>query len=175
MSINITYDVEDMKKKTEIFSEKFKAIEAIKSGDKIGIDDVGHLYIQYNGLFQGFVRWWYNQSRGKLLKYLDDEFSDYAIFLDMNMAACRTSPKNSKYKEIINLNISLVNRIIPGLDNLKEAYPQYADLKKSIEKVVFTLIDFKTSTMEIFKGLETKKMWKGKGRAKRTVFKNKED
>lgn len=174
MSINITYDVEDMKNKTESFSEKFKAIEAIKIGDKIGIDDLGYLYIQYNGVFQGFVRWWYSQSREKLLKYMNNEFSDYSIFLDMNMAAFRTNPKNTKYKEIINLNISLVNSIIPGLDNLKDAYPQYIDLKNSIEKIVFTLIEFKTSTMEILKGLETKKMWKGKGKAK-SIFKNKRD
>ena len=65
MSINITYDVEDMKNKTENFSEKFKAIEAIKSGDKIGIDELGHLYIQYNGLFQ--VTMWDTIKKGFML------------------------------------------------------------------------------------------------------------
>ena len=67
MPRNITYDAEDMKNKSTVFSEKFQSLESVNEGNKVGIDENGLLYREYNGLFQGVVIWWYSQSRDKLL------------------------------------------------------------------------------------------------------------
>lgn len=169
-----SYDVKDMKEKSQVFSKKFENLSKIEKGDKVGVDNENIAYIQYSGLFQGVVRWWYNQNRELILKYLDTEFTEYSLLLDMNIDAIRSRPVRKEYTDVINQNINLINDIIPGLDNLKESYLDYDDLTKKIESIVFTLIDFKTTAMDIFKNNEEKakinKLRKGKQRANNRIF-----
>ena len=169
-----SYDVKDMKEKSQVFSKKFENLSKVKKGDKVGVDDEKIAYIQYSGIFQGFVRWWYNQNREYILKYLDTEFTDYSLLLDMNLDAIRSRPVHKEYTDVINENINLINEIIPGLDNLKESYLDYENLTKKIESIVFTLIDFKTTAMDIFKNNEEKsrinRLRKGKQRASSRIF-----
>lgn len=129
-------------KKLEDFKFLFSDIPNIKGGDKIGRTE-NKYYIQSSGMFQKFHRWWNNENRKKTFKDLDNDFSKFLQFCD--------SIKEENYinKNMINNIISLVNKIIPGLYNLKTTYkdsPKGSDGNKlmlKIDSIILTLIDLK--------------------------------
>ena len=115
-------------------------------------------YVQKNGYSQKISRWWWSEDRTKTFKDIDTDFSNFFKFCD--------ELKTDKHKgwtnnsSVCNSMIELVNKIIPGLYNLKKTY---SDCEKEsegnklcikIDSIIFTLIDFKT---EINKPAESAK------------------
>ena len=126
----------------EQYETLFSDIGKIKQGDKIGkIYD--KYYVQEAGMLQKFHRWWNNENRKKTFSNLDKDFSEFLHFCD--------NIKEDTYfnKGIVEKIISLVNKIIPGLYNLKTTYKDSEigsdgnKLMIKIDSIILTLIDFK--------------------------------
>ena len=132
--------------KCSTYSKLFSPLFEIKEGDKLGKYD-NEYYLQQKGYTQKMSRWWWNEDRTKTFKDLDEDFSEFFKFCD--------ELKRDKYKgwtnnsSVIKDMLTLINKIIPGLYELKKTYDSEteAEGKKlciKVDSIIFTLIDFKT-------------------------------
>lgn len=141
----VAFDVPSMQLTTKSFARKLSILieygyltkESLKKlqivNSELKID---------NGYFQSIRRWWNNQSRYELYKYLRDELNEYALFLEMvNISITR----NRYDKEIITVrddNLEFVKSIIPGLKLILELYPEYEMLSSTIYKALNSFDSF---------------------------------
>ena len=134
------------------FKVRFSVFGDINVGDKLGKNEQGY-FIQEKGNLQKFKRWWYNESRDKTFKYLDNDYIEFFSYC--------TSISNSVFipiangiqlkSELLELKaelVELINSIIQGIYNLKKTYETEKDLeaeklKCKIDSIIFTLIDVK--------------------------------
>ena len=135
----VSFDIPSMELTTKSFARKLSILveygyltkESLKKlqivNSELRID---------NGYFQSVRRWWNNQSRHELYKYLRDELNEYGLFLDIINWAFN---KNRYDKEVLNIrdeNIEFIRSIIPGLNLLKQLYPEYEMLTSSIDRAL---------------------------------------
>lgn len=100
-------------------------------------------YIFENTSFQKLSRWWHSEDREKTFKYLDKDFTKVMKFLDIIKE--KTSYFNIKNHISLLNDINLfINKIIPGLYNLKKTYIEDKKMKAKIDSIILVLIDFKT-------------------------------
>ena len=100
-------------------------------------------YIFENTSFQKLSRWWCGEDREKTFKYLDKDFTKVMKFLDRIKE--KTSYFNIKNHISLLNDINLfINKIIPGLYNLKKTYIGDVKMKAKIDSIILVLIDFKT-------------------------------
>lgn len=154
------------------FKEKLKLLTTIKEGDKLGkIQKVtkkdisknifnydlasgeynlnfcdyeikGDYCVYNTGLMQKFSRWWHNENYEKTFKYLDDDFTVFARYLDNLKQISLINGKLLYGKIIIDTN-KFIDELVKGLYNLKETYSVNHKLKAKIESIILILLDFK--------------------------------
>ena len=107
----IIYDYEDMKNTFNNYNKKFEAILEMEDLEKLGIDDCGILYRE-TSMFQSVTRWWYEQGRHRLHTYLDQQFAEYSVFLDMTVHALDAGRNQAAMIKLINDNISFLQWIV---------------------------------------------------------------
>jgi len=133
--------------KCEKYSKLFNPLFDIESGDKLGKYN-NEYYLQKQGYSQTMSRWWWNEDRSKTFKDLDDDFSEFFKFCD-ELKTDRFKGWTNNSSVIAEL-LTLVNKIIPGLYQLKKTYAncetgsEGSKLCMKIDSIIFTLIDFKT-------------------------------
>merc|ERR1712166_1596330 len=88
----------------------------------------GEYCIYNNNMYQKLSRWWYNENREKTFGYLDKDFTKFVKYLDLIKIEVQ-SFNSIYYKKLSNNIKKLINRIIPGLYNLKKTY---SDEKKIV-------------------------------------------
>lgn len=102
----------------------------------------GEYSIFKNGMMQKFSRWWYDENFEKTFKYLDEDFTILARYLD-NLKQISIVNGKLLYNDIIAETITFINDLVKGLYNLKETYGSNNKLKAKIESIILVLLDFK--------------------------------
>jgi hypothetical protein len=130
-----------------MFETQFDEFSNIKKGDKLTKSD-NIYYVQSTGYFQTVQRLWSGDNRKKTFDDLDKDFSLFLIHCDELKSDKKKNPFNNG--KLYTKVLTLVNKIIPGLYNLKKTY-EYSDANSDggklcykIDSIIFTLIDFKT-------------------------------
>ena len=140
---------ESHKKEFDSIREKLIILKDIKINDKLGQSANGIIYIDKYQWGQYFRRVWYNQSREKTEKFLNNEFIEFIQFLDKYLVFLDEKVKfivkiiDEGYHTLTDEICEFINNIIPGLYNLKKTYPDCKKLKCRIDSVIMTLVDFK--------------------------------
>jgi hypothetical protein len=133
--------------KYEKYSTLFSPLAEIEECDKLGKHDDKY-YIQKNGYSQKLFRWWWNEDRTKTFANIDIDFIEFFKFCDELKTDKHKGWTNNSI--VCNGMIELVNKIIPGLYNLKKTYNGCIEESEGnklcikIDSIIFTLIDFKT-------------------------------
>ena len=138
-----------IKKKEEI--EEDKKQEDKKQEDKKQEDkkqenkEIKQYYKQqpYTGMW--ITRWWYSESRGKTIEYLDEDFTNFMNYLDRILNNISCDPKGL-YISLIKAIREFINDIIPGLYNLKQTYSDSVKMVAKVDSIILTLLDFKEKT-----------------------------
>ena len=91
------------------------------------------------------TRWWYSESRGKTIEYLDEDFTNFMNYLDRILNNISCDPKGL-YISLIKAIREFINDIIPGLYNLKQTYSDSVKMVAKVDSIILTLLDFKEKT-----------------------------
>lgn len=102
----------------------------------------GEYCIYQCGLMQKFSRWWHDENYEKTFKYLDDDFTIFARYLD-NLKQISLMNGKLLYGQIVKDTNEFINELVKGLYNLKETYSMNSKLKAKIESIILILLDFK--------------------------------
>jgi hypothetical protein len=112
----------ELQKKCELgytfFSNFFKPILNLEKNDKIGIENLKDINIDYKNLnfklyldkyniYQAFNRWYFKQDRIEIFNKLDNLFEEYHIFLKISNSIKNEIIKNN----IVNLNKMLITKL----------------------------------------------------------------
>ena len=103
----------------------------------------GEYCIYDNNIYQKISRWWYSENREKTFGYLEKDFTKFVKYLDLVKIEVQ-SFNYIYYKKLSNNIKKLVNKIIPGLYNLKKTYREEKKIVAKVDSIILTLIDFKT-------------------------------
>tara|TARA_B110000261_G_scaffold40439_1_gene47298 strand:- start:514 stop:1074 length:561 start_codon:yes stop_codon:yes gene_type:complete len=145
--------LENYKEKLDIFNDLEVGIKLGKTNKTTEIKEINdteykeliitdEYYIFENTSLQKWARWWYSENREKTFNYLDKDFTKVIKFLDKikeNTSYFNIKTQISLLKEIN----SFINKIIPGLYNLKKTYIENIKMKAKIDSIILVLIDFK--------------------------------
>jgi hypothetical protein len=130
-------------KEVEIHKKKFEIFITLQKDEKIGKYKNGEYYIVQPGYTQQLWRWYYNENRSKTLKYLDEDFTKFAQLLDKICLSNTYINTNISYTNICLKVIVFVDKIMPGLYNLKQTYLDTVGLVSKIDSIILILLDFK--------------------------------
>jgi cobalamin biosynthesis protein CobT len=103
-------------------------------------------YIFEIGYWQKWSRWWNSENRGKTQKYIDEDFSEFMKYLNEIKTMNDDYSFNIYYKNLLKKCHLFINKITPGLYNLKKTYSDNKKIKALIDSVILTLLDFKNET-----------------------------
>jgi len=161
--MSVTNNVEEITQKTSIIENLEKDFENIKNtigvfknmktGDKImKTSDCSNNTCYYTigtADWQKTMRWWHGEDRNKTIKYLDEEFTNFAQFLDSVLF----NMKNNNVLKYFSLAVDVskfINDILPGLYSLKETYTDFKEMSDKVDSIITTLIDYKDQ-VELYK------------------------
>lgn len=130
-------------KDVEEYEKKFSIFTTLQKGEKIGKYKNGQYYVVLPGYTQQLWRWYYNENRGKTLIYLDEDFTKFAKLLDTICVSNAYINTNISYTNICLKVVGFVDKIMPGLYNLKQTYLDTLDLVSKIDSIILILLDFK--------------------------------
>jgi hypothetical protein len=144
----VDYNIRDMMETSAIFNNKFKVLKEFgnleyeeRQGCKIG-NKGGNLYISYNHYIQSVFRWWYNESRHELSRYLNREFEDYKLFLDMITKVTKQQPYNPEITSLREDNIQFIEQILDGVDKMQYIYDDFSEMEENVEIIKKNLNQF---------------------------------
>ncbi len=154
-------NVECCREDLNYFNEKLKNLINIEKGTKIGkvFDDSKETKTDYEYYIRGeyclyplcstqkFSRWWYGEYHEKTFKYLDNDFTLFARFLD-NFKVLYKKEGRLLYSLLIKDIIELISQLVNGLYNLKQTYISNNKLKSKIDSIIMILLDFKNEEQE---------------------------
>ena len=103
-------------------------------------------YIFEIGYWQKWSRWWNSENRGKTQKYIDEDFSEFMKYLNEIKTMNDDYSFNIYYKNLLKKCHLFINKVTPGLYNLKKTYSDNKKIKALIDSVILTLLDFKNET-----------------------------
>ena len=113
--------LEENKKRLNIFVD-------LQEGEKLGrveekVDDKKLCYYKEEAYqtCEWIARWWYGEGRIKTISYLDEDFTEFCKFLDEMIEKSSVDPF-CNYVKITKETRDFINKILPGLNNLKKTY-----------------------------------------------------
>lgn len=143
----ISFDYDDINKEISKFKLCFIGLTNLQEGEKVWIENniltVDQSEYYSTPFLQSVSRYWNNQGRQQLFEYIDLQFTEFVKLLDLCKSAQEFDQSDTK---IISVNDTLeeyVDRIIPGLHNLKKTYEGESNLIAKIESIILTFIDYK--------------------------------
>ena len=132
-----------------------------KDDEKLNLFISGSYCTYENNVYQNISRWWNNENRGKTFTYLDKDFTKFVKFLDLVKYKKKFNYNDVEFIKLTKNINKLINKIIPGLYNLKQTYFKEKKMEAKIDSIILTLIDFKA---EISKKEKKKTKFKNKQR-----------
>ena len=103
-------------------------------------------YIFDTGYFQKLSRWWYSENREKTKKYITEDFSEFVKYLNEIKNMYSYYSVNIYYKNLLKKIHKFINKITPGLYNLKKTYKDNKEIKAQVDSIILTMLDFKNET-----------------------------
>lgn len=147
-----TLDIDDLEKDFKEIKERLEIFIKMKKGDKImkNKDSSNNTYyVIGDDDWQRTKRWWYSEDRNKTIQYLEEEFKNFARYLD-NVLFNMKGYNLLKYFSLA-LEVSrFINDILPGLYSLKETYEDFEEMRIKVDSIITTLIDYKDQ-VELYK------------------------
>jgi hypothetical protein len=140
------YDIDDIKRNSDLFQSRLKVFENIEPNQKIYIEEETNILKRDDGivLFPLFItRWWYNQGRDSLLEILKITFDDYSKLLDMLIRAARCNNTNKVLEKLNEDNYEFTKTIEQGLTNIKITYPEFKEIHAEIESMIGYFVDYR--------------------------------
>jgi len=140
------YDIDDIKRNSDLFQRILKVFENIEPNQKIYIEKTTNILKRDDGivLLPLFItRWWYNQGRDSLLEILKTTFDDYSKLLDMLIRAARCNNTNKVLEKIKEDNYEFTKSIEQGLTNIKITYPEFKEIHTEIENLIGFFVDYR--------------------------------
>ena len=134
-------DKEDKEDEDKEDKEDKEEKEDKKGGEKYDI-----YYIFDIGYFQKLSRWWYSENREKTKKYITEDFSKFVKYLNEVKNMYSYYSLNIYYKNLLKRIHSFINKITPGLYNLKKTYTDNKEIKAQVDSIILTMLDFKNET-----------------------------
>ena len=120
----------ELNKEFKIFEIKFEQLTKIQEGDKIGKDKNGNYIIFSRGWVMGYSQTaWrkiYREDRSNTNKYLEDDFTKFAKFLDRINSVADNDLLNV-YKTFSYDVSNYCQKLISSLYNLKKTYDDGSD------------------------------------------------
>ena len=139
----------ELNKEFKIFEIKFEQLTKIQEGDKIGKDKNGNYIIFSRGWVMGYSQTaWrkiYREDRSNTNKYLEDDFTKFAKFLDRINGVADNDLLNV-YKTFSYDVSNYCQKLISSLYNLKKTYETEIKIKAQVDSIILTMIDFKNET-----------------------------
>tara|TARA_B100001287_G_scaffold167520_1_gene140904 strand:+ start:609 stop:1175 length:567 start_codon:yes stop_codon:yes gene_type:complete len=139
--------LEENKKRLNIFVD-------LKEGEKLGrveemVEEKKTVSYYKEEAYRGqaLVRWWYGEGRLKTINYLDEDFTEFCKFLDEMIEKSSVDPF-CNYVKITKDTRDFINKILPGLNNLKKTYSDCVEMVAKVDSIILTLLDFKEKTNE---------------------------
>merc|ERR1712166_370056 len=114
-----------------------------KDDEKLNLFISGSYCTYENNVYQNISRWWNNENRGKTFTYLDKDFTKFVKFLDLVKYKKKFNYNDVRFIKLTKNINKLINKIIPGLYNLKQTYFKEKKMEAKIDSIILTLIDFK--------------------------------
>ncbi len=139
--------LEENKKRLSIFAD-------LHEGEKLGrveeiVDEKKCVSYYKEDAYRGqwIARWWYGEGRIKTISYLDEDFTEFCKFLDEMIEKSSVDPF-CNYVKITKETRDFINKILPGLNNLKRTYSDCVEMVAKVDSIILTLLDFKEKTNE---------------------------
>jgi hypothetical protein len=140
----IKYDIDDIKKNSKLFLNKFHVLTIVKPDEKLLVSDKNILQLDntYKPI-QFAVRWFYSQGREVLQPYFVEHFNDYIDFLDLiklakNSERLTTLEKN-EVVDVFEEHKGFIKQLDHGFDYLIEMYGDYEPLVDSVKNIKSSL------------------------------------
>jgi len=148
---NVEIDVENLEEDFKNIQKKLDFFKTMKNGDKIMKTDCSNnqYYIVENDKYQTWKRWWYSEDRNKTISYLDNEFSNFAKYLDKVLFNLKEYNLLKYYTLALDVS-RFINDLLPGLYSLKETYVNFKEMQDKVDSIITTLIDYKDQ-VELYK------------------------
>ena len=143
----ITFDYDDINQQILKFKMKLSGLSNVKEGQKVWIDnnilsiDESEYYITH--IFQSVNRYMNNQGREQLFHYIDYQFTEFIKLLDLCKSAFEYNINDVRIVGSNNDAELFIDKLIPGLDNLKKTYHDHENLVAKISSIILTFIDYK--------------------------------
>ena len=147
----------ELNKEFKIFKVKFNELTKIQEGDKIGKDKDGNYILFSRGWVMGYSqtawRKLYREDRNNSNKYLEEDFTKFAKFLDrINTVA--DSDLLNVYKTFSYDVSNYCQKLISSLYNLKKTYDDGADnsteIIARIDSIILVLIEYKEKIETVY-------------------------
>tara|TARA_B110000967_G_scaffold208119_2_gene259300 strand:+ start:281 stop:814 length:534 start_codon:yes stop_codon:yes gene_type:complete len=142
IKLETSNNIDDLEEDFKSIQNTLGFFKNMNEGDKIMRDCSNSYYIISNDDWQRTKRWWYSEDRQKTIEYLEEEFKNFAKFLDNVLFNLK---KNNLLKYYtLALDISrFISEILIGLYSLKNTYSDCDEMKLKVDSIITTLIDYK--------------------------------
>jgi len=144
----IEYDLTECLLQFIFYKNRFNDLQYFKENDKIMIWD-NKIYIDnYEWYYQPFIRFITGQSRITIQTYMGNEFNAYItnilnIITKIKAYLPKTHDKYSLLNDLLNRNIALITKILPGLKLLRKSYEENPpDINISLNPIIYKLTQF---------------------------------
>ena len=144
-----TENKEVEKEESEGAEEEAKEEEEAKGAEEEAKEEEEKYDIYYIfdiGYFQKLSRWWYSENREKTKKYITEDFSEFVKYLNEIKNMYSYYSVNIYYKNLLKKIHKFINKITPGLYNLKKTYTDNKEIKAQVDSIILTMLDFKNET-----------------------------
>lgn len=145
-------ELDSLEKEFEEKKELLSIFKTMKNGDKImKLQDASNnsYYIVEGTDWQRTKRWWAGEDRNKTITYLEEEFKNFAAYLDKVLYNMKEYNLLKYYTLALDVS-RFINEILPGLYSLKETYMDFEEMKLKVDSIITTLIDYKDQ-VELYK------------------------
>jgi hypothetical protein len=144
---NITnYEIDNLKKQSDIFYNQFSALLNLNKYDKLGIFE-NNLYIQKLSPWRYFVRKYKNQNRISLALYFNIEIQKYAEFLNLLYNTYNEYYCNIELHNIVVKNYEFISNVFFTIKNLRDKYnlkSNSQEISRILESILLKFSKYKS-------------------------------
>lgn len=111
-----------------------KVLALLEKNQKISIND-NLIVIDYNTLFQGLRRWWYESNREKTIIFIDNLINN----LDTDYKKLIKKKNTVSNNKLINTIQLYLRNCIDGLENMKYTYKDDKENSNKLDNIILKI------------------------------------
>jgi hypothetical protein len=149
VDLDQTSKIDEIHNNFKTLKERLEIINELEVSDKLGCDVDGNYYIDKNAWGQFLKRQLYKQSRSKTSEDLKKDFQALMKVFDNYLDYIKKGQKGllmillQDYSHITVEMTEFIVKIVKGLYNLKQTYPENEDIVARIDSIILTLCESK--------------------------------